>query len=186
MLQSPDRKPRSRATSLLNQTITKSELSENLQSYLDPLGEVGVEVVAVHDAVLNRVRAIDGELEGGLLASDLAKTLALESLLAGLVGLLSGHAALLGGAAFLGRSLNWGLHASHDHRCSAVCTNSENAETCCTVAEIGIVLRLKNEVKISFSIKDLAPKDSLLGQSLHSRLEPRRDRPFYQHRSFLK
>ena len=76
MLQSPDRKPRSRATSLLNQTITKSELSENLQSYLDPLGEVGVEVVAVHDAVLNRVRAIDGELEGGLLASDLAKTLA--------------------------------------------------------------------------------------------------------------
>jgi len=104
--------------------------------YLDPLVEVGIEVVAVHDSVLNWVRAVDGELEGGLLATNLAETLALKSLLAGLVRLLSGDAALLGGA-FLGRSLNWSLHASHDHRCSAVCTNSEKV-TFCTSAEIGI------------------------------------------------
>merc|ERR1719433_1754600 len=48
---------------------------------LDPLAQVLLEVLAVHDAVLDRVGAVDGELEGQLVL--LAASLALQLLLAG-------------------------------------------------------------------------------------------------------
>ena len=89
-----------------------------LASDLDPFVEVSLEVAAVHDAVLNGVSAVDGELEGGLLASDLSEGFALQGLLAGLVCLLSGHISLLGdllvSRGLLGGCLNWGLDARHD------------------------------------------------------------------------
>merc|ERR1719175_354599 len=47
---------------------------------LDPLAQVLLEVLAVHDAVLHRVGAVDGELEGQLVL--LAASLALQLLLA--------------------------------------------------------------------------------------------------------
>merc|ERR1712165_293188 len=48
---------------------------------LDPLAQVLLEVLAVHDAVLDRVGTVDGELEGQLVL--LAASLALQLLLAG-------------------------------------------------------------------------------------------------------
>merc|ERR1711899_5571 len=68
---------------------------------LDPLTQVLLEVLAVHDAVLDRVGAVDGELEGQLVL--LATSLALQLLLAwtllragGLLGYGS-HFCFLGG-----------------------------------------------------------------------------------------
>ena len=68
----------------------------SLDFYLDPLIEIGVEVIAIHDAILNRVGTVDGKLQRGLLASYLAKTLALKSLLARLVGLFTKYLTLGG------------------------------------------------------------------------------------------
>merc|ERR1712061_950650 len=52
-----------------------------LATNLDPFTQVLLEVLAVHDAVLDRVGAVDGELEGQLVL--LAPSLALQLLLAG-------------------------------------------------------------------------------------------------------
>lgn len=80
-----------------------------LAAHLDPLLEVGLEVCAVHDAVLDGVRAVDGELEHGLLAADLAEAaLAPERLLAGL-------GRLLGDGLLVARLLGLGLHLDRHH-----------------------------------------------------------------------
>merc|ERR1719228_286224 len=60
-------------------------------THLDPLAQVLLEVLAVHNAVLDRVGAVDGELEGQLVL--LAASLALQLLLA---GTLLGARGLLG------------------------------------------------------------------------------------------
>merc|ERR1719367_1211022 len=66
-------------------------------THLDPLAQVLLEVLAVHDAVLDRVGAVDGELEGQLVL--LAASLALKLLL---TGTLLGAGGLLGyGSHFL-------------------------------------------------------------------------------------
>merc|ERR1712177_93489 len=68
---------------------------------LDPLAQVLLEVLAVHDAVLDRVGAVDGELEGQLvlLAASLALQLLLAGTLLGAGGLLGygSHLCFLGG-----------------------------------------------------------------------------------------
>jgi hypothetical protein len=80
-----------------------------LAAHLDPLLEVGLEVGAVHDAVLDGVRAVDGELERGLLAADLGEAaLATERLLSGLGG-------LLGRGLFVAGLLGLGLHLDRHH-----------------------------------------------------------------------
>merc|ERR1719365_210858 len=70
-------------------------------TYLDPLAQVLLEVLAVHDAVLDRVGAVDGELEGQLvlLAASLALQLLLAGTLLGAGGLLGygSHFCFLGG-----------------------------------------------------------------------------------------
>merc|ERR1719367_2406588 len=70
-------------------------------THLDPLAQVLLEVLAVHDAVLNWVGAVDGELEGQLvlLAASLALQLLLAGTLLGAGGLLGygSHFCFLGG-----------------------------------------------------------------------------------------
>merc|ERR1740131_618286 len=67
----------------------------------DPLAQVLLEVLAVHDAVLDRVGAVNGELEGQLvlLAASLALQLLLAGTLLGAGGLLGygSHICFLGG-----------------------------------------------------------------------------------------
>ncbi len=71
-----------------------------LAADLDALPQVGLEVAAVHDAVLDRVGAVDGEAQLGLLVDLGGGGLALEPLLAGgalLATLGLGPGGLLGG-----------------------------------------------------------------------------------------
>merc|ERR1719228_1604128 len=70
-------------------------------THLDPLAQVLLEVLAVHDAVLDRVGAVDGELQGQLVlvAASLALQLLLAGTLLGAGGLLGygSHICFLGG-----------------------------------------------------------------------------------------
>ena len=64
--------------------------------YLDPLVKVLLKIGTIHDAILNRVGAIDEQLDLVLLAKLLHNlALALQGLLSGLLGCLccGGHAA---------------------------------------------------------------------------------------------
>ncbi len=91
-----------------------------LASDLDPLVKVGLKVGAVHDSIFDRMRTVNGELEGGLLTTNLGQnSFALQGLLSRLGTFLGSpllEVCLLVSSGFLGGSsgcLNWYFKVGH-------------------------------------------------------------------------